>query len=33
LGIPANWLLDSGVVGKVCLKREDIILIHFHIWN
>lgn len=23
-GIPTNWLLDSGVVGKVCLKREDI---------
>ena len=22
LGIPTNWLLDSGVVGKVCLFRR-----------
>lgn len=25
-GIPVDWLLDSGVVGKVCFKLKEKVL-------
>lgn len=26
-GIPVNWLMDSGVVGKVCFKNVELVCV------